>query len=158
MSMVIDIDRSKWEIPSNRLPQRHHTAEKQTTIRTQVDALLKLRVIEESRATYLRLREAKCRDGRVRGLADSEYTDTANSFSAGYNEANSVWSIGLHCGLSPDTAGPSLETPRSFHGHGGIVPMDSSGHGIERIWPLLSTQYVKHSPSGARVSNLRTVH
>jgi len=41
-SMVIDIDRSKWEIPSNRLPQRHHSAEKQTAIRTQVDALLKL--------------------------------------------------------------------------------------------------------------------
>jgi hypothetical protein len=27
MSMVIDIDRSKWEIPSNRLPRRHHSAE-----------------------------------------------------------------------------------------------------------------------------------
>ena len=51
-SMVIDIDRSKWEIPSNRLPQRHHSAEKQTAIRTQVDALLKLGVIEESRAAH----------------------------------------------------------------------------------------------------------
>jgi hypothetical protein len=27
MSMVIDIDRSKWELPSNRLQQRHHSAE-----------------------------------------------------------------------------------------------------------------------------------
>jgi hypothetical protein len=51
-SMVIDIDRSKREIPSNRLPQRHHSAEKQTAIRTQVDALLKLGVIEESRAAH----------------------------------------------------------------------------------------------------------
>ena len=50
MSMVIDIDRSKWEIPSNRLPQRHHSAEKQSVIRTQIDALLKLGVIKESRA------------------------------------------------------------------------------------------------------------
>ena len=51
-SMVIEIDRTKWELPSNRLPQRHHSAEKQTAIRTQVDALLKLGVIEESRATH----------------------------------------------------------------------------------------------------------
>jgi hypothetical protein len=29
-SMVIEIDRTKWELPSNRLPQRHHSAEKQT--------------------------------------------------------------------------------------------------------------------------------
>jgi len=51
-SMVIDIDRSKWELPCNRLPQRHHSAEKQSAIRTQVDALLKLGVIEESRAAH----------------------------------------------------------------------------------------------------------
>ena len=31
-SMVIEIDRAKWELPSNRLPQRHHSAEKQTAI------------------------------------------------------------------------------------------------------------------------------
>jgi hypothetical protein len=85
--------------------------------------------------TYLRLREAKCRDGRVRGLADSEYTDTANSFSAGYNEANSVWSIGLHCGLSPDTAGPSLETPRSFHGHGRLYQWTRVAMGLKGSGP-----------------------
>ena len=51
-SMVIDIDRSKWEIPSNRLPQRHHSAEKQSGIRTQVDALLKLGVIKESTVAH----------------------------------------------------------------------------------------------------------
>ena len=38
--MVIEVDRAKWELPSNRLPQRHHSAEKQAAIRTQVDALL----------------------------------------------------------------------------------------------------------------------
>jgi hypothetical protein len=91
-------------------------------------------------ATYLRLREAKCRDGRVRGLADSKYT--TNSFAAGYYEANSVWPIGLHCRLSPDAAGPSFEIPHGFHDHGGIVSMDPSGHGIEMIWPLLSTGFV----------------
>ena len=52
MSMVIDIDRSEWEIPSNRLPQRHHSADKQSGIRTQVDALLKLGVIKESRVAH----------------------------------------------------------------------------------------------------------
>ena len=35
--MVIEVDRAKWELPSNR---------------TQVDALLKLGVIEESRSTH----------------------------------------------------------------------------------------------------------
>ena len=33
--MVIDIDRAKREVPCNRLPSRHHSAEKQTAIRTQ---------------------------------------------------------------------------------------------------------------------------
>ncbi len=58
MSMVIDIDQSKWELPWNRLPQRHQSAEKQTAISRQVEALMKLGVIEESRAAYLRFREA----------------------------------------------------------------------------------------------------
>jgi hypothetical protein len=39
-AMVIEIDRSKWELPQNRLPQRSHSAEKQLAIRTQVEALL----------------------------------------------------------------------------------------------------------------------
>jgi hypothetical protein len=41
-AMVIEIDRSKWELPQNRLPQRSHSAEKQQSIRTQIDALLQL--------------------------------------------------------------------------------------------------------------------
>ncbi len=41
-AIAIEIDRSKWELPQNRLPQRSHSAEKQQSIRTQVDALLKL--------------------------------------------------------------------------------------------------------------------
>ena len=46
-AMVIEIDRSKWELPQNRLPRRNHSAEKQHAIRTQVE----FGVIEESRAT-----------------------------------------------------------------------------------------------------------
>jgi hypothetical protein len=51
-SMEIEIDRAKWEVPRNRLPQRNHSTEKQRSIRKQVDALLELGVIEESRAAY----------------------------------------------------------------------------------------------------------
>jgi hypothetical protein len=46
--MVIEIDQAKWEVPRNSLPPRHHSAEKQATIRTQVNKLLELGVIEES--------------------------------------------------------------------------------------------------------------
>ena len=50
--MVIEIDRSKWELPQNRIPRRNHSAEKQHAIHTHVEALHKLGVIEESRATH----------------------------------------------------------------------------------------------------------
>ena len=50
-SMVIEIDQTKWEVPRNRLPPRHHSAEKQLAIRTQVNKLLELGVIEESQAS-----------------------------------------------------------------------------------------------------------
>ena len=52
---AVNGNRTKWELPSNRLPQRHRFSENQTVIRMQVDALLKLGVIEESRATHWRL-------------------------------------------------------------------------------------------------------
>ena len=52
--MVIEIDRTKWEVPRNRLPPRHHSAEKQAAIRTQVNKLLELGVIEESQASEWR--------------------------------------------------------------------------------------------------------
>jgi hypothetical protein len=54
--MVIEIDRTKWEAPRNRLSPRHHSAEKQLTIRMQINKLLVLGGIEESQAsTYRRL-------------------------------------------------------------------------------------------------------
>ena len=43
-AMVIEIDRSKWELPQNRLPQRNHSAEKQHAIRTPI--------LRSSRATH----------------------------------------------------------------------------------------------------------
>jgi len=35
--MVIEIDRTKWEVPRNRFPPRHHSAEKQVAICTQIN-------------------------------------------------------------------------------------------------------------------------
>jgi len=32
--MVIEIDRAKWEMPRNRLPPRHHSAEKEADQQT----------------------------------------------------------------------------------------------------------------------------
>ncbi len=49
--MVIEIDRAKWEVPRNRLPPRHHSAEKQATICTQINKLLELGVIEKSQVS-----------------------------------------------------------------------------------------------------------
>ena len=47
--MSIVVDRGKWEVSRNRLPPRHNS-DKQTAIREQVDALLRLGVIEVSHA------------------------------------------------------------------------------------------------------------
>ena len=52
--MVIEIDRTKWEAPRNRLSPRHHSAEKQLAIRTQIIKLLELGVIKELQASTYR--------------------------------------------------------------------------------------------------------
>ena len=52
--MVIEIDRTKWEAPRNRLSPRHHSAEKQLAIRMQINKLLELGVIKESQASTYR--------------------------------------------------------------------------------------------------------
>ena len=52
--MVIEIDRTKWEAPRNRLSPRHHSAEKQLAIHMQINKLLELGVIEESQASTYR--------------------------------------------------------------------------------------------------------
>ena len=52
--IVIEIDRTKWEAPRNRLSPRHHSAEKPLAIRMQINKLLELGVIEESQASTYR--------------------------------------------------------------------------------------------------------
>ena len=49
--LEIKVDQSKWQLPCNRAPPRRHSEEKQSEIRKQVNALLKLGVIQESQAT-----------------------------------------------------------------------------------------------------------
>ena len=49
--LVIFFGRVLWEVPRNRLPPRHHSAEKYAAIRTQINKLLELGVIEESQAS-----------------------------------------------------------------------------------------------------------
>jgi len=49
--MKIVIDEDMWRLPCNRAPPRKHSEEKQKEIRNQVDELLELGVIKESKAT-----------------------------------------------------------------------------------------------------------
>ena len=51
---IIEIDRTKWEAPRNRLSPRHHSGEKQLAIRMQNNKLLELGVIKESQASTYR--------------------------------------------------------------------------------------------------------
>jgi hypothetical protein len=60
--MVIEIDRTKLEAPRDRLPPRRHSAEKQLAIRTQINKLLELGVIEESQAINPQFCPAQCCD------------------------------------------------------------------------------------------------
>ena len=52
--MVIEIDRTKWKVPRNRLPPRHRSAEKQAAIRTQVNKLLELGMSGAKLTPYLK--------------------------------------------------------------------------------------------------------
>jgi hypothetical protein len=63
LSAKVKIDRTKWEAPRNRLSPRHHSAEKQLAIRTQINKLLELGVIKE-------LRPAPTGDGQWRLTLD----------------------------------------------------------------------------------------
>lgn len=117
--MVIDIDRAKWEVPRNHLPSRHHSAEKQTAIRTQLQRLLELGVIEELQASIyrrrsmaidLRLCPAQRCDKGPRRLVHSEHTRNTH--------ATSVMS--------------------SQH--------ETGRHETVRGWPLLSMQHAEQGP------------
>ena len=102
-TMVIDIDRSKWELPQNRLPQRNHSTEKQLAIRTQVKALLKLGVIEESKATHWsQVHPVRKPNGEFRLTIDF-VKDTAGVNSVGNPKTRGVRSNCLHRRVPSDT-------------------------------------------------------
>ena len=148
--MTIDVDRAKWAAPRNRLPPRRHSEEKQRAIRSQIDALLRLGVIEESRATEwsqvhlvskptpgewrFTLDFVQLNHGR---LAHSEHS--ADDREDRVVETESVWSFELHCRISSDTLASGLSSPDCLYHGTGIIPVDSGSHGTERSWPLLST-------------------
>ena len=112
--MVIDIDRSKWELPCNRLPQRHHSAETQTAIRSQVEELLTLGVIEESRAAHWsQVHPVLKSPGKWRLTLDFVRLNAATGGLEGWPIPNiqqtlsqlgtMMPTIGLHRRLPPDT-------------------------------------------------------
>jgi len=69
--MVIEIIKTKWEAPRNRLPPRHRSVEKQLAIRTQINKLLELGVIEESQASeWSQAHPAPKGDGQWRLILD----------------------------------------------------------------------------------------
>ena len=144
--MTIDVDRTKWAAPRNRLSPRRHSKEKQRAIRSQVDALLRLGVIKESRVTewsqvhlafYARLCSAQPCYVRFGRLAHSEHL--VDDLEDRVVETESVWSFGLHYRISSDTLASGLSAPDCLYYGTGIIPVDSGSHGTERSWPLLST-------------------
>ena len=67
----IVVDRGKWEVSRNRLPPRHHNSDKQTAIKEQLDALLRLGVIEVSHApTWSQVHLVPNPDGKLRFTLD----------------------------------------------------------------------------------------
>ena len=134
--MVIEIDRTKWEAPRNRLPPRHHSAEKQAAIRTQVNKLLELGVIKELQAsTY----------GRWSMAIDPRLV-----------QLNAVTQV-PDGWLIPNM----LETITSTHrlqGSWWSIPVDTGCYVTERSWPLLSTQYAEQGPQWTCLRNMRNIH
>jgi len=101
-AMVTAKDRSKWELPQNRLPQRNHSAEKQRAIRTQVEALLSLGVIEESRATYWsQVHPVVKPDGSFRLTLDSVKLNATTSRLEGWPIPNIQQALSRLAALKP---------------------------------------------------------
>ena len=74
---------------------------------------------------------------RIGGLAHSQYTKGVGTYRD--PETQVVRLDRLHCWLSPDSPPPELKGPLRVHHSGRAISMDTSGHGTERSWPLLST-------------------
>ena len=80
--MVIEIDRAKWEVPRNRLPPRHHSAEKQAAIRTQIN-------IEESQASeWSQAHPVSKSDGQWRLTIDFVQLNAATNGLEGWSIPN----------------------------------------------------------------------
>jgi hypothetical protein len=63
--MIIEIDRTKWVAPRIRLSHRHHSAEKQLAIRTQINKLLELGVIKELHFFFCKYYDLKIKSREI---------------------------------------------------------------------------------------------
>jgi len=126
--MVIEIDRTKCEVPRNRLPPRHHSAEKQTAIRT-------LGVIEESQVSeWSQAHPVPKGDGQWRLTLDFVQLNAATKGLEGWpipNILETLTRLGTMkptCfGLLDFTAGyhqipldPASRVPTAFRAAGGL--------------------------------------
>ena len=160
--MVIEIN-----LPSNR----HHSAEKQTAIRTQVDALLKLGVIEESRATrWSQVHPVLKSSGMWRLTLHFVRLNAATGGLEGWpipNIQHTLSRLGTMkptvFGLLDFTAGyhqtPLDKASRhltAFMATGGLYQWTRVPMGLKGSGPYF--QHVEHGPGGAGVSNLRALH
>ena len=155
--MVIEIDRTKWEVPRNRLPPRHHSAEKQLAIRKQVNKLLELGVIDESTASeWSQVHPVPKSDGSRRLTIDFVQLNAAIKGLEGWPIPNILETLTRLGTLKPtcfglnEVSSDSL-TPRVTCTHriprgGRSISMDTGCYGTERSWPLLSTQYAEQGP------------
>jgi hypothetical protein len=165
-SMVIEIDRTKLELPSNRLPQRHHSAEKQTAIKTQVDALLKLGVIEESRANHWsQVHSVLKSPGKWRLTLDFMRLNAATGGLEGWPIPNIQQTLSRLGTMKPTVFGlldfivgyhqtPLDEASRhltAFMVMGGLYQWTRVAMGLKGSGPYFQR-------SGAGVSNLRALH
>jgi hypothetical protein len=138
------------------LAPRKHSEEKQKEFRKQVDALLKLGVIKETKATewcqvhlvpeptpepkvaiHSRLRSIKLCHGWSRRIAYTQYT--ANHQQDWYSETQGVWNYRLHCRISPDISPPGFARIHGLHYSIWSLWMDSSSYGSQRLRSFLPT-------------------
>ena len=113
--MVIEIDRTKWEVPRNRLPPRHHSAEKQAAIRTQVNKLLELGVIEESQASeWSQAHPVPKGDGQWRLTLDFVQLNAATKGLEGWPIPN-ILEILTRLGIMKSTCFGLLDFTAGYH-------------------------------------------
>jgi hypothetical protein len=138
--MVIEIDRTKWEVPRNNLPPRHPHADQQTVEARRHRGIAGQRVEPSSPLPK--------GDGQWRLTLDFVQFSAATKGLEG-------WRLGTMkptCfGLLDFTVGYH-QTPRP------CVMSTHRCYGTERSWPLLLEQYAEQGPQRTCLRNMRNIH